>query len=215
MAIRRRPRVGRYRSSRCTAVRVSTRPAADVPCAIRPQRSPRFRSATSPCRVPSGVIFPMPDAANDQTLCVVPAQRRRPGEASRNPLRFRSRHLGTGGDVVGEPVPGSAVDDQLPVRLGVVHLAGEAGDVGERDVRIRCTVADESRRGDRSRFDGAGGLEAPVHPGHAGDRAAAAGVAPAHSPSIVERVSPELDRRRALAPSVSFTAGPGAISRPG
>lgn len=116
---------------------------------------------------------------------------------------------------MGEPVLGSAVDDQLPIRLGVVHLAGEAGDVGEWDVRIRCTVADESRGGDRSRFGGAGGLEAPVHPGHAGDRAAAAGVAPAHPPSMWKGchrnsiVGVHWHHQSALLP------GPGAISRPG
>src|SRR5216683_465340 len=47
---------------------------------------------------------------------------------------------------VGEAVLGTAVHVQLPVRAGGVHLLGERGDVGERDVRVHGAVAHEQPR---------------------------------------------------------------------
>jgi hypothetical protein len=47
---------------------------------------------------------------------------------------------------VGEAVLGTAVHVQLPVRAGGVHLLGERGDVGERDVRVHGAVANEQPR---------------------------------------------------------------------
>ena len=75
--------------------------------------------------------------------------------------------LGVG---VGEAVLGAAVDDQLPVRPGRVHLVGERGDVGERDVRVHGAVAYQQPRPDLAGLGAGAGGQAAVDADRGCDR---------------------------------------------
>lgn len=70
--------------------------------------------------------------------------------------------------VVREAVHRAAVDDQLIVNSGSVHLVDEAGHLLGRDTAIDGAVTDQDLRYDLAWAGWVGGLKAAVNADHAG-----------------------------------------------